>query len=167
MSRVDAVADDASGLVRRVSVVAEDATGLVARVGGVADAAGGLVQTAGSVTGRAGEIVEQASGTSTGAAELLGLYRPLAERAAPLAQRFVDELSEDEVQAAIRLVDHLPALTESVETDILPILATLDRVGPDVHELLDVLKEVRQAISGIPGFTFLRRRGSEKDDRHE
>ena len=51
-----------------------------------------------------------------------------------------------------------------METDILPILATLDRVGPDVHELLDVLKEVRQAINGIPGFTFLRKRGGEKAD---
>jgi hypothetical protein len=33
-----------------------------------------------------------------------------------------------------------------------------------VHELLDVLKEVRQAIIGIPGFKLLSRRGSEKDE---
>jgi hypothetical protein len=45
----------------------------------------------------------------------------------------------------------------------MPILATLDRVGPDVHELLNVLKEVRQAINGIPGFSLLRRRG-ERDE---
>jgi hypothetical protein len=45
----------------------------------------------------------------------------------------------------------------------MPILATLDRVGPDVHELLDVLKDVRLAIQGIPGFARLRRRGEEKE----
>jgi hypothetical protein len=47
--------------------------------------------------------------------------------------------------------------------DIMPILSTLDRVGPDIHELLDVAKDVRQAIQGIPGFEYLRRRGEEKD----
>jgi hypothetical protein len=46
----------------------------------------------------------------------------------------------------------------------MPILATLDRVGPDVHELLDVLKDVRQALLGVPGFKMLRRRGAEKED---
>jgi hypothetical protein len=50
-----------------------------------------------------------------------------------------------------------------METDIMPILATLDRVGPDVHELLEQLKEVRQAIQGIPGLGFFRRRGERAD----
>ena len=44
-----------------------------------------------------------------------------------------------------------------------PILVTLDRVGPDVHELLDVLQDVRHAIQGVPGFTMFRRRGEEKE----
>jgi hypothetical protein len=48
--------------------------------------------------------------------------------------------------------------------DIMPILATLDRVGPDIHELLEVANDVRQAVLGIPGFSFLRRRGEDKDD---
>ena len=46
----------------------------------------------------------------------------------------------------------------------MPILATLDRVGPDVHELLDVLKDVRLAIQGVPGFRLLRRRGADRED---
>ena len=51
-----------------------------------------------------------------------------------------------------------------METDIMPILATLDQVGPDVHELLDVLKDVRLAIQGVPGFALFRRRGADTDD---
>ena len=35
---------------------------------------------------------------------------------------------------------------------------TLDRVGPDVHQLLEVLQDVRLAIQGVPGFRMLRRR---------
>ena len=58
----------------------------------------------------------------------------------------------------------MAAMTITAIPSILPILATLDRVGPDVHELLDVLKEVRQAINGVPGFAFLRKRGSDKGD---
>lgn len=52
--------------------------------------------------------------------------------------------------------------TEHMESDIMPILATLDRVGPDVHELLDVLKDVRLAIQGVPGFRMPRRRGADR-----
>jgi D-serine deaminase-like pyridoxal phosphate-dependent protein len=110
--------------------------------------------------------VDQAAGAASGASDLLVTYQPIAERAAPLARKFVEEFSEEEVRAAVRMVDQLPQLTEHLETDIMPILATLDRVGPDVHELLEQLKEVRQAIQGIPGFGFFRRRG-ERDDGEE
>jgi hypothetical protein len=122
-----------------------------------------VIGKATAVADRAGAVVDQAAGAADGASELLAVYQPIAHRAAPLANRFVEEFSEDEVHAAIRLVDQLPQLTEHMERDIMPILATLDRVGPDVHELLEQLKEVRQAIQGIPGLKFFRRRGERED----
>ena len=109
-------------------------------------------------------MLGEVGATGRGAQELLDLYRPVAERAAPLLRRFVDEFSADEMTALVRLVDQVPLFTEHMETDIMPILATLDRVGPDVHELLDVLKDVRLAIQGLPGFTMFRRRGADPDD---
>ena len=99
-----------------------------------------------------------------GAGGLLDTYQPIAAQAAPLARRFVQEFSEEELVAAIRLVDQLPRLTAHMESDIMPLLATLDRVGPDVHELLNQLREVRQAIQGIPGFRLFRKRGEEIDE---
>jgi hypothetical protein len=51
-------------------------------------------------------------------------------------------------------------LTEHIRTDVLPILHTLDRVGPEIHELLEVTYDVRRALIGIPGFQYFRRRGS-------
>ncbi|NMH99024.1 hypothetical protein HF526_17155 [Pseudonocardia sp. K10HN5] len=177
VARADQVAESAAGLVARADKVAIGAAGLVAdagrvateaqlvvtSAGGVAGDASGVIEKATAVADRAGVVVEQVATTSTGATDLLATYQPIAQRAAPLAAKFVDELSDQEVQAAIRLVDQLPVLTEHLESDILPILATLDRVGPDVHELLEVLKEVRLAINGIPGFTFFRRRGEERE----
>ena len=100
---------------------------------------------------RAGEVADQVGATGRGAQELLDLYRPAAERGAPLLRRFVDEFSEEEMTALVRLVDQVPRFTEHMQSDIMPILATLDRVGPDVHELLDVLKDVRLAIQGDAG----------------
>lgn len=42
--------------------------------------------------------------------------------------------------------------------------ALVTQIGPDVHELLGVTREVQQAINGIPGFGMLRRRGEETQD---
>jgi hypothetical protein len=168
LDRVESVAARAERVVGKADAVAEGADGVVARAGKVAADALGVIDHATAVANRAGEVVEEAGGTSGAAHDLLVTYTPIAEQAAPLARRFVAEFSTEELHAAIRLVDQLPALTEHVETDIMPILATLDRVGPDVHELLDVLKDVRQAVNGIPGFGYLRRRGERDDaeDRH-
>jgi hypothetical protein len=40
--------------------------------------------------------------------------------------------------------------------------ALVGQIGPDVHELLGVTREVQQAIAGIPGFGLLRRRGEDR-----
>jgi len=144
--------------------VADRAAGLVERADGVAEGAAALVSKAGSVADDARGVVGTAAGAADVANDLLETYKPIAERAVPLARRFVQEFSEEELQAAIRLVDQLPQITEHVVSDVLPILVTLDKVGPDVHELLNQLDEIRQAINGIPGFRLLRRRGEEKEN---
>ena len=163
VARADVVADSAAVVVAGAGEVAADARAVVVGASTVADSASGVIEKATVVSDRADAVVTEAGTTSRNAQELLGIYAPIAGRAAPLAKKFVDELSEAEVRAAIRLIDQLPLFTEHMETDIMPILATLDRVGPDVHELLDVLKEVRQAINGIPGFDYFRRRGEREE----
>lgn len=115
------------------------------------------------VTGAAEAVLESVGVTSAGAQALVEILTPIAEQGAPLLRQFVDAFSDEEVEALIKLIDQVPLFTEHMETDIMPILATLDRVGPDVHELLDVLKDVRLAIEGVPGLRLLRRRGSERE----
>lgn len=177
LRRVDAVVGEISGIVEGAAVAVDRATQVIASTDGVVDEAaeavtrateivdstGGVVTRVDAVAVEARDIVESAGRSSEAAAELLDLYRPLAQKAAPMATRFVDEFSPEEVHAAISLIDRLPEITERVDA-VLPVLATLDNVSPEIHELLLVAKDVRQAIVGVPGFNFLRRRGEEKEN---
>lgn len=162
MDRARGTVDDAERVVRRCDVVAEAAAKAVDDAGRITSTADAVVGEANEVCGRATGTVDKAQRMADVADSLLEAYAPAARRAAPMAERFVEELSAKEVEAAIRLVDELPVLTEHVLSDVLPILRTLDRVGPEIHELLEVTHDVRRAIVGIPGFQFFRRRGEER-----
>ena len=151
-------------LLERINDVVDRAERLVTEVEAVTGSAGVVVLDAAKVSAEASAVVAVAENTAAIANELIRQYEPIASRAAPLAGRFISELSEDEVEAAILLVDELPKLTEHLTTNILPILSTLDRVGPDVTELLSVTRDVRRAIAGIPGFGYFRRRGAHRID---
>jgi len=171
VGRVEGVVGDAQALVGRVddvagraAEVAESAAGVADRAGSVADRADQVVDQIIPVTGAAEGVLESVGTTSAGAQALLEVFQPMTERGAPLLQHFIDEFSVEELQALIKLVDQVPQFTEHMETDIMPILATLDRVGPDMHELLEVLKDVRLAIQGVPGFSLFRRRGADLED---
>ena len=169
VERSGRVVDGAERTVAGAAGVIAVAGSTVERSGRVVDGAertvAGAVQAISradtTVTDAARAIVEAAQATHAAMA-LLDTWRPIAEQAAPLAGRFVQELSAEELLAAIRAIDQLPALTAHLQNDVMPLLATLDRAGPDVHELLDVVKDVRETIAAIPGFTFLRKRGEHK-----
>ncbi|MEV0328914.1 hypothetical protein AB0H63_21055 [Micromonospora echinospora] len=178
LDRTDQVLTDAESAVREVAVISAAATTaienatevatkaavVVAEAEQVSAVAGRVVAEAEVVAQRAAGTVETASAASATAGELLAAYEPALRRAAPMAARFVEQLSHEEVTAAIRLVDELPKLKEHLTTDILPILATLDRVGPDLHDLLDVTRDLKLAVAGIPGLGMLRRRGERLAD---
>jgi methyl-accepting chemotaxis protein len=139
--------------------VPERVLDLLAAAESVVARADELVSRTGQVISGAEDAVAHARRVATAAEEQVTAIRPL--------MKFVEEFSTHEVNAAIKLVDELPRLSSHLTDDVLPILATLDRVGPDIHELLDVANDVRQAILGIPGFQYLRRRGEDKDDDKE
>ena len=60
------------------------------------------------------------------------------------------------------LVDRLPTLVVHLDEDVLPVLATLGDVAPDVHALLDTVQDMRQVVKGFPGSRLFRRRGAEE-----
>ncbi|MEU4641697.1 hypothetical protein [Micromonospora sp. NPDC023814] len=167
LDRTDQVLADADAAVREVPVISAAATAAIGTATEVTAAASVVVREAESVAGRAAGAVGTAAEAAATAAELLTAYEPALRRAAPMANRFVEQLSHEEVTAAIRLVDELPKLKQHLTADILPILATLDRVGPDLHDLLDVTRDLKLAVAGIPGLGMLRRRGEKLSDDAE
>lgn len=164
LERAERAAAGAESTVAQARAVADEAEVAVVDARKVATEAAGVVGGARAITDEANKTVVTAQRTADTAEGLLEVYAPTAKRAAPLLERFVEELSEAEVDAAIKLVDELPVLTEHIRTDVLPILQTLDRVGPEIHELLEVTYDVRRALIGIPGFRYFRRRGSTRVD---
>jgi hypothetical protein len=173
VKRIDTVVDRAETAIGRAERVLDEAEETVRQVGAISTAASAAVDEAARIAGTAGSVVTEAQRVasratttmaraeliSTTADELLTAYETTLRKGAPMASRFVAQLSPEEVDAAIRLVDELPKLTEHVTSDVLPILATLDRVGPDIHELLEVTRDLRLAVAGIPGLKRLARRG--------
>jgi ABC-type transporter Mla subunit MlaD len=164
LDRVDAAVDHVERVAGRAAEVAEEAGAVVVGVAAVADRADQVVARIIPVTGAAEGVLESVGATSAGAQALLEVFQPMTERGAPLLQHFIDEFSVQELQALIRLVDQMPQFAAHLESDVMPVLVKLDQVGPDVHELLDVLKDVRLAIQGVPGFALFRKRGAEKED---
>ncbi|WP_327042861.1 hypothetical protein OG400_12765 [Micromonospora ureilytica] len=164
VDRTDQVLTDAEAAVREVAAISAAATTAIDTATEVATAAAVVVAEADRVAGRAAATVGTAAEAAATAAELLAAYEPALRRAAPMAGRFVEELSHEEISAAIHLIDELPKLKEHLTADILPILATLDRVGPDLHDLLDVTRDLKLAVAGIPGLGMLRRRGEKLAD---
>jgi ABC-type transporter Mla subunit MlaD len=153
---VDATIAAADAAIRRVDGVLDRVEGTIARTDGVLDGTDAILTRTRGVVGTA--------------EDLTGQIQPSVQRVLPLAEKFTDSVSPDEVNAAIALVNELPQLTRSLREDVLPVLGTLNGVGPDVNELLHVMDDVRRAILGIPGFTFLKKRGAERieeDDAHE
>jgi methyl-accepting chemotaxis protein len=152
-----------------VSWAVETVTTTVTTVVSIPGRVLGLLTSAEQAVARANELIARTDVVLTSAEDAVEHARQVTQAADEIVQatkpmlRFVAELSAHEVEAAIKLVDELPKLAEHMTRDIMPILATMERVGPDIHELLDVVKDLRQAIQGIPGFGYLRRRGEERE----
>jgi hypothetical protein len=148
-----------------VDEAATVAAGAAAVVQGAAAAVDGAVEVVGgarTVSDAAVSVVERAGTTASEARDLLAEYAETLRRAAPLARRFVEGLTPEEVTAAIRMIDELPRLRDHLANDVMPLLGTLDKVGPDMHALLEVTKDLNLAVAGIPGLRMLRRRGEDK-----
>jgi hypothetical protein len=156
------VASGAAAVVDAAAGTVDGAAAIMERAAATVDEVAAVVIGAREVSDTAAALVRRAAGTAAEAGDLLDSYGPTLRDAAPLARRFVAELTQEEVTAAIKLIDHLPRLREHLANDVMPLLGTLDKVGPDVHALLDVTRDLHLAVAGIPGLRMLRRRGEDR-----
>ena len=191
VERVGATAEEAEQAVREIKVTAAAAALIVEEASTVAAAASLVVAEAESVATGAARVIGGAAAATDAATHrhhrrgrphrrgdragrrVRTRRRPRPRRcctrtatrcARPLRwpPQFVDELSPEEITAAIKMVDTFPALREHLIDDVLPLLGKLDQVGPDLHKLLEVTEDLRLAIAGLPGLKMLRRRGEDR-----
>lgn len=148
LGRAETLLDDATSAIARVRTITDDAAGVIERTQGVVDRA--EVEVA-----RVGVLVDA--------------LEPSLTKLQPTLETLADTTHPDEVAALVRLVDHLPELTQRVESDVLPVLATLGSVAPDVHDLLTVARELNDMLAKVPGMGRIKRRIDEEEgeDRTE
>ncbi|MDQ1180786.1 hypothetical protein QE397_002241 [Rhodococcus sp. SORGH_AS 301] len=148
-------------LPRRIDDLFVRVDEVIAAIERITDQAQTVIGKVSATTEDAQGVIVGAESASSKALAMISELEPITARAIPLGRTFVDNFSEAEVEAAVKLVDQLPELVQRME-GIMPILATLDTVSPEIHELLEVTKDVRKAVIGIPGFKFFRNRGEER-----
>ena len=186
IDQVAGTVTNAKGVVRRVDGTIDSAEGVVARVGATVDTADELVLDAGTLIERVVPLIdfadsalapvkpvveallvdaeldpEVARRVATRLTEVLVWADKTVSLLEPIADEVLKSVDPEEVKAVVKFIDHLPALGESLETDIMPVLASMDTVAPEVHQILEVAQQCLEAVAGIPGFQLLRRRGGE------
>ena len=150
----------ADALVAGVERTRESADALVERTERTLDKADDLiVRTAGTVA--------SAEPTSQRASALGDALEPSIRALQPTLQTLARTTGEHEVQALVELVDRLPHLAEAMETDLMPMLANLQSVAPDLHQLLDVVSELNELVLRLPGMGRLRRRIQDEEEPHD
>ena len=147
----------------------EALVGLVPRLFGLVDRVDELLGRIEQVTADAAQVVRRVDGVVDGAEPMvtrLGVLLDGLEPSLTALQPTLDRLAEttdpDEVAALVRMIDHLPELTQRLEQDILPIMGTLGSVAPDLHDLLAVSRELNDMLAKLPGFGRIKKRIDEQ-----
>ncbi len=155
MGRLEEVLDRADALTARADALLSSAEDAVVRNDRVLDSAAAATRDADRALEAAGAVLGRVD-------VLLTTWEKPLQTLAPAAQKIADALDPAEVQAAISLIDRMPVVLDHLENDVLPMMQQLDRVGPDLHEILEIVEDLRRVVTGLPGVKLLRRRGDEE-----
>lgn len=155
--RMIALLDQAERLVERTSVLLED----IERTRAGADA---VVRRTDQVVDRSEDLLVTLVPLNDRMATLLDALEPPLTGLQPVLQRLADTTSPAEVDAMVHLVDQLPGLADKLQAEIVPILDSLETVAPDLHDLLDVSRELNEMLGQIPGLRSLKKRVEEQQE---
>ena len=151
------------GAVPRAMALLADAEGLLVRASAAIERVREVTEAANVVVVRAGAVVDDAEVQVARVTTLVNALEPSLTRLQPTLETLADTTHPDEVKALVQLVDHLPEVTRRVEGDVLPVLATLGSVAPDVHDLLTVARELNDMLAKVPGMGRIKRRIDEEE----
>jgi ABC-type transporter Mla subunit MlaD len=126
-----------------------------------------VTERADALIGRTGQVVAGAEAITGRAGALLEEFEPTLNRLMPVADRLGATTSPAEVDAIVLLVDTMPELVDRLRKEILPILASMTNVAPDVRELLDTTKEFTAILGSLPGLGRIKRRIEEHEEEQD
>lgn len=180
IGRVDAIVGDVEGTIGRAEQITTDIQDTVTRAAATVSDLDGtvtrvvpLVDFASSTVASVRPVVEEllidneldpgkARRVADRFTELVVVTDQFAERLRPFALDVSESLTKENADALAELIDRIPGLTEAVQTEIIPVVSDMDSVAPEVSEILEVVKNCLEALQGIPGFAYLRRRGEDR-----
>jgi pimeloyl-ACP methyl ester carboxylesterase len=79
-----------------------------------------------------------------------------------LLDRLATVFSPERTAALSALADQAPRLVQALQTDGLPTPRQLRQLPPDIHAILELIDEVHQVVTGMPGAQRARQRGAEQ-----
>lgn len=155
--RATALLDDAAALLSRVD-------GLLDRIEETRSSADAAVRRTEGVVTQAESALATTEALTRRLAALLDATEPSLTRLQPTLERLAETTDPREVDALVVLIDHLPVLALKMETDIIPVLDSLSTVAPDLHDLLDVSRELNEMLAKLPGMGRIKRRVDEEQE---
>jgi hypothetical protein len=158
---------DGSALVDRIETTRLEAQALVERTEVTRDRADELVTGLEPTTRRAVALLAALEPTAERAVALLESMEPSLLKLQPTLERLAETTDPREVDALVAMLDQLPLLAAKVETDVIPVLNTLTTVSPDLHDLLDVSRELNLMLAKLPGMGRVKKRVDEQQEIEE
>ncbi len=163
---------DVLALVERGGEALEQLLAAVPRLGRLLDDAERLLADVDALVLRiettrrdADAVVAHVEEPARRAEALLAALEPSLLKLQPTLERLADTTDPREVDALVGLVDHLPLLVERLERDVLPVMTTLGTVAPDLHDLLDVSRELNGMLAKLPGMAKVMQRIDDRQAR--
>jgi DNA repair ATPase RecN len=151
--------------VPRVLALLSDAETLLPRVHDLLDrieetrvAAQGVVERTDRTVSSAQTLLTDTGPLTETLRTLLEQYEPPLTKLQPVVDRLAETTEPHEVDAMVELIDHLPQIADKFETSVMPMLETLRTVAPDLHDLLDVSRELNEMLGQIPGVSRMKKR---------
>lgn len=125
------------------------------RTGRIIGQLDGVVRAADRAVTAAAGTVDRVDSLTASAAPLLESYAEPLRRLEPTPRRMADTTAPHDVDALVTLIDRLPRLAHAMDGDVVPLLSRIEKIGPDLDQLLDRAGDLNQMMNRMP--TMFRR----------
>ncbi len=147
-----------------VERVVADVDRLLERIDVTRTSADDVVRHVEATRAQADRLIDDTAGSVGRLVTLLDALEPALTTLQPTIERLAETTDPHEVDALVQLIDHLPQLAQQVEQDVLPVMRTLGSVAPDLHDLLDVSRELNGMLAKLPGMGRIKKRVDEQQE---